>query len=126
MFKAGSATRCCWDPFQDAFLGPETARAFHSFGWPELIDYDASSWNRISLVGNAREARFPLLIQQSDDEFRGAVASVTALQQAGKAAALFVFPGEHHIKWQPAHRLAVYERNIRWLDRKSTRLNSSH
>src|SRR3546814_7791155 len=84
MFKAGSATGCCWDPFQDAFLGPETARAFHSFGWPELIDYDASSWNRISLVGNAREARFPLLIQQSDDEFRGAVASVTALQQAGK------------------------------------------
>src|SRR3546814_6896008 len=47
MFKAGSATGCCWDPFQDAFLGPETARAFHSFGWPELIDYDASSWNRI-------------------------------------------------------------------------------
>src|SRR3546814_9551317 len=70
----------------------------------------------LSLVGNAREARFPLLIQQSDDEFRGAVASVTALQQAGKAAALFVFPGEHHIKWQPAHRLAVYERNIRWFD----------
>src|SRR3546814_3611584 len=31
------------------------SRAFHSFGWPELIDYDASSWNRISLVGNARE-----------------------------------------------------------------------
>src|SRR3546814_1766135 len=30
MFKAGSATGCCWDPFQDAFLGPETARAFHS------------------------------------------------------------------------------------------------
>src|SRR3546814_9855961 len=28
MFKAGSATGCCWDPFQDAFLGPETARAF--------------------------------------------------------------------------------------------------
>src|SRR3546814_4535769 len=77
MFTAGSATGCCWDPFQDAFLGPETARAFHSFGWPELIDYDASYWNRISLVGNAREARFPLLIQQSDAAFRGAVASVT-------------------------------------------------
>src|SRR3546814_14564148 len=85
MFKAGSATGCCWDPFQDAFLGPETARAFHSFGWPELIDYDASSWNRISLVGNAREARFPLPIQPSDDEFRGAVASVTALPHAGTA-----------------------------------------
>lgn len=116
LFKAGSATGCCWDPFQDAYLGPITARAFHSFGWPKLIDYDAPPWNRMSLVSNARNVRFPILIQQSDDEFRGAIASVTAVQQAGKSAALFVFPGEHHIKWQPAHRLAVYERNIRWFD----------
>src|SRR3546814_19693479 len=25
---------------------------------------------------------------------------------------MFVYPNEHHIKWQPAHRLAVYERDI--------------
>ncbi|OUC52982.1 MULTISPECIES: Atxe2 family lasso peptide isopeptidase [Sphingomonadaceae] len=116
MFKAGSASGCCWDPFQDAFLGPDTARAFHSFGWPQLVDYNSGVWNRMSLVQNARAVEFPLLIQQSDDEFRGALASYTALQQAGNPVALFVFPGEHHIKWQPAHRLAVYERNIRWFD----------
>lgn len=58
----------------------------------------------------------PLLMQQSDDELRGAVSSYTALEQAGKPVALYVFPNEHHVKWQPAHRLAAYERNLRWFD----------
>jgi dipeptidyl aminopeptidase/acylaminoacyl peptidase len=58
----------------------------------------------------------PILMQQSDDEFRVAVASYTALKQAGQPVALFVFPNEHHVKWQPAHRLAAYERNLRWFD----------
>jgi hypothetical protein len=25
-----------------------------------------------------------------------------------------VFPDEHHIKFQPKHKLAVYERNVDW------------
>src|SRR3546814_10333253 len=29
---------------------------------------------------------------------------------------MYVFPGELHNKWQPAHRLAVYTRNIDWFD----------
>src|SRR3546814_8484485 len=88
----------------------------------------------------------------ADDEYRGALSSFTALREAGKPAALYVFPNEHHNIWQPAHRLAAYRRNIQWFDfwlnghedenpvdpdqyvqwramkgdRKSTRLNSSH
>ena len=58
----------------------------------------------------------PLLMQQSDDEFRAAIASYTAMKQAGQPVSLFVFPGEHHVKWQPSHRLAAYERNLRWFD----------
>ena len=29
---------------------------------------------------------------------------------------MYVFFGEHHIKWQPVHRLAVYRRTIDWFD----------
>lgn len=116
MFKAASATGCCWEPFQDALIGPSAARAFHELGWPQLVDYRAPFWSSISLVENARSVSTPLLIQQSDDEFRGAVASYMALKQAGRPVSLFVFSGEHHAKWQPAHRLAAYERNIRWFD----------
>src|SRR3546814_12029444 len=69
-------------------------------------------WDRMSLVRNAQRVRFPLLFEAADDEFRAAVESVTALREAGKPADLFVFPGEYHIKWQPAHRLAAYERGL--------------
>ncbi|MDQ2762378.1 MAG: peptidase, partial [Pseudomonadota bacterium] len=49
-------------------------------------------------------------------EYRGALASYTALREVGKPADLFVFPNEHHIKWQPAHRLAAYWRSLDWFD----------
>src|SRR3546814_19274510 len=42
------------------------------------------------------------------------VGSHTALQQSGMPSDLFVFPDEDHIKSQPAHRLAVYRRNLDW------------
>ena len=29
---------------------------------------------------------------------------------------MFLFRGEHHVKWQPAHRLAVYRRSLDWFD----------
>ena len=116
MFKAASVSGCCWDPYQDAIVGPGAAEAYHQSGWPELINYNSVFWSHISLVENARRIAAPILIQQSDDEFRGAIASYTALKQAKRAVALFVFPNEHHVKWQPAHKLAAYERNLRWFD----------
>src|SRR3546814_16407513 len=49
--------------------------------------------------------------------FRSAmVGSHTALVQAGIPSDLYSFPDEDHIKWQPAHRLAVYERNLAWFN----------
>lgn len=116
MFKAGSVSGCCWEPFQDGFVGPGAAAAFHRIGWPSLIDYDSEFWSHLSLIGNARKISMPLLMQESDDEFRAAISSFTAMQQAGKPVSLYVFPNEHHVKWQPSHRLAAYERNLRWFD----------
>lgn len=116
LFKAASVSGCCWDQFQDAVVGPSAAQAYHEIGWPKLLDYDATFWSEISLVKNARRITMPILMQQSDDEFRVAVPSYTALRQAGRPTALFVFPDENHIKWQPAHRLAIYQRNVRWFD----------
>lgn len=116
MFRAASVSGCCWDPYQDAIVGPGAAEAYHESGWPELINYDSDFWSHMSLIENARRVSAPLLIQQSDDEFRGAIASYIALKQANRSVALYVFPNEHHVKWQPAHRLAAYERNLRWFD----------
>lgn len=116
LFRAASVSGCCWEPYQDALVGPAAAKAYHERGWPELVDYNSDFWSHISLVRNAAKVSAPLLIQQSDDEFRGAVASYMALKQVDHQAALYVFPEEYHVKWQPAHRLAAYERNLRWFD----------
>src|SRR3546814_5504241 len=83
-----------------------------------------SFWDRMSLVRNAQRVRFPLLFEAADDEFRAAVESVTALREAGKPADLFVFPGEYHIKWQPAHRLAAYERGLDRSEEHTSELQS--
>ncbi len=113
-FAAGIVSGCCWEPAQDAWVGPAFAKRFDAIGWPNLIANAPSFWARMSLIANAEHVRFPLLFQAADDEFRAAVESVTALREAGKPADLFVFPDEYHIKWQPAHRLAVYERDLDW------------
>src|SRR3546814_11309438 len=54
----------------------------------------------------------PLLIQASEDEYLLALETFTALRENGKPVDMFVYTNEHPINWQPAHRLAVYERDI--------------
>lgn len=116
MFKVGSVSGCCWEPYQDALLGPAVAADFRSRGWPPIVRDAPSFWSRISLVRNAGTIAFPLLMQQSDDEYRAALASYTALEERGNPVALYVFPNEYHVKWQPAHRLSAYRRNVRWFE----------
>ena len=36
------------------------------------------------------------------------------LQTHGKPVEAYVFPDEYHVPWQPAHRLAMYRRNLDW------------
>ncbi|MEG3178261.1 Atxe2 family lasso peptide isopeptidase [Sphingomonas sp. RB3P16] len=113
-FVAGIASGCCWEPEQAAWLGPAFTKRLIAIGWPGITADAPSFWQRMSLVRNARDVRFPLLFEAADDEFRIAVESATALREAGKPVDLFVFPGEYHIKWQPAHKLAAYERGLDW------------
>jgi hypothetical protein len=58
----------------------------------------------------------PLLLNVADHEMIDAMHPYTALEQAGRAVEMYVFPSEHHIKSAPAHRLAIYQRNIDWMN----------
>ncbi|MFK4873808.1 Atxe2 family lasso peptide isopeptidase [Novosphingobium sp. ZW T3_23] len=116
MFAAGSASGCCWERSQDFLLNKGVADHFARSGWPRLLDKRKDFWKKISLAQNARDIRFPLLLQMADTEYLGALESFTALREAGHPVDMYVFRDEHHIKWQPAHKLAVYERNLAWFD----------
>lgn len=116
LFSAASATGCCWEPTQDAVIGPVIADHFHKVGWPGIDEPKPKFWSQMSLMRNASRVAFPILFQAADNEYLFALQSYTALKQAGIPVDLYIFPDEDHVKSQPAHRLAIYRRNLDWFD----------
>lgn len=116
LFAVASISGCCWEPGQAAQLGPAVARQFAETGWPKLTDRADEFWSQISWVRNADRVKIPLLMQLADSEFRSALAPFTAIREVDGFADMYVFPDEPHVKWQPAHRLAIYQRNLDWFD----------
>jgi dipeptidyl aminopeptidase/acylaminoacyl peptidase len=119
MFAAISITACCFDETFPARVGPAAARYFANVGYPKMTDRSAYAdhfWSEISLVRNASSITIPILIQVSDDELMSTLPTFTALREVDAPIDMFVLPGEHHVKWQPAHRLAIYQRSLDWFD----------
>lgn len=116
MFAAAAMGSCCWDPNLPLRVGPGAMRVFSAVGYPGLLDPATAFWAQISFARNATKVSVPILMQLADTEYMSALEGYTALREAGAPVAMYVFPGEQHIKWQPAHRLAVYLRNLAWFD----------
>lgn len=102
-----------WEPSM-AFLGPGNfARRLgidvdHLRDDPYIVDQALTL--RAGLVCAA------LLVNASESEFMTNLEPFHALRAARRPVEMFVYPGDYHIKWQPAHRLAIYNRNIDWLN----------
>ena len=116
LFAAAAMSTCCIDTTLAARQGPSAARHFEGEGYPGMLGRNDAFWNDISLSVNARRISTPILLQLADDEFLSSLETYTALREAGAPIDMFVFPDEHHNKWQPAHRLAVYRRSLDWFD----------
>lgn len=119
LFSAYAMSSCCWEPNLPVRVGPGAAPLFYHMGYPKLTDDSETArafWREIAVSPNAMNIRTPILAQSSDDEYWSALQSFTALRELGRPIELYVFPDEHHVKWQPAHRLAVYTRSIDWFD----------
>jgi dipeptidyl aminopeptidase/acylaminoacyl peptidase len=97
-------------------VGPGRDMDYRNVGYPGLLNRDDPFWRQLSLSVNARRISTPILLQLADDEYLDSLESFTSLREAGAPVDMFVFPGEHHIKWQPAHRLAIYRRSLDWFD----------
>lgn len=117
MFRAAAVSSCCEDPSNYDSAGEEYYRDLVSWGYPPRGTDGRKFWQPYSFLQNADKITAPILMQLSDDEFRLALPAYHALEAAGKTVDMYVFPDEHHIKWQPAHRLAIYRRSITWFRR---------
>ena len=70
-------------------------------------------WKEISPVFNLDRIRVPILMQTPEQEYMYALDYEIPLIREHRAD-LYVFPNEPHQKFQPKHKLAVYERNLDW------------
>jgi len=74
------------------------------------------AWQRFSAALNAEHIHAPLLMQSAQLEQPGAMELFTRLADLGKPVEAIVYADEFHQKYQPRHRLAVYQRNLDWFD----------
>ncbi|MBL4837469.1 MAG: Atxe2 family lasso peptide isopeptidase [Kordiimonadaceae bacterium] len=71
---------------------------------------------KYSFAMNAHRIDTPFLSQVSDSEYYFNRQSHHALEEAGKPVEMIIYPDEYHVKWQPAHRYAVYTRTVDWFN----------
>ena len=117
LFSVAALSGCCEEPVGDLILqGPTFSRMMEAAGYPTLSHPDAAFWAPYSVEQNAARLTTPLLIQAPDREFLFSLPTVQALRERGAPVDLYVFPGEFHVKLQPAHKAAVYERTLRWFE----------
>ncbi|MFP1132988.1 Atxe2 family lasso peptide isopeptidase [Asticcacaulis sp. W401b] len=115
-FQAFALSHCCEDPVASlSTTGFVVNRWLRRIGYPAMTDTQRSAnWQDMSIRLNAAQLSSPLLVQLSDDEYLGAIEGLTALKELEQPVEAYLFEGEHHVKWQPAHRAALYERSSDW------------
>lgn len=116
-FVVAAISSCCLEPKTVmTYGGIAWAKFNRASGYPPATRTNPHFWRPMALSLNASKLKIPLLMQLSDDEYLLALEAFEALREYRAPTELFVFPGEHHVKWQPVHRLAIYNRNLDWFN----------
>jgi dipeptidyl aminopeptidase/acylaminoacyl peptidase len=76
-------------------------------------DEPPKRWRLLSPAANLDKIRAPILMQTPEQEYLVELDYAIPLIRDHRAD-LYVFPNEPHIKFQPRHKLAAYERNVDW------------
>ncbi len=113
-YAAAAISTCCIDESSDDVIGPNWVTESTKLGYPPAAPVDVKFWQPYSLALNASKMKTPLLMQLADSELLMSLHAYTALEAAGQPVDLFFYPNEYHFKWQPAHRQAVFNRNLEW------------
>jgi dipeptidyl aminopeptidase/acylaminoacyl peptidase len=114
-FAAASTSGEFWNPIVYSAGGPRLRARLNSWGFVFPDQGSATRrWAEVSIALNADKGFPPLLIQVSDAEILPELQTFAALREYGKAVDMYVFPDEFHVKAQPAHRSAIYRRNVQW------------
>jgi len=114
-FRAAAISTCCLEQRTDmTYGGVVQADWLRRMGFPGATEPGDDYWRPASIALNAARITTPLLLQLADNEYLLALETYTALREHAQPVEMHVFPDEYHIKWQPAHRAAIYARNLDW------------
>lgn len=114
-FSAAAISSCCLEPKTVMTYGGIAWAEFNrAVGYPPATVDSHAFWSPMSIALNASRIRTPLLMQLADDEYLLSLEAFEALRENGAPSEMYVFPREHHVKWQPSHKLAVFERTLDW------------
>jgi len=113
-FRAVSVASGSWEPTRYYHLGLAYAKYLGERGFPDPETDPEGKWKQLSAALNASSRQPPLLIQGADGETIGTAATWFRLRAAGAPIEWHVYPGEGHVKRNPANRYWVYSRNLDW------------
>lgn len=115
LFSAAILSTCCEsEPAQEA-SGPALDEFYVAMGYPGTRDAAPGFWRTNSIVDAPDARKVPILVQAASSEFRMGLATYRDLHRRGWPIEMYVYPDEGHVKLHPAHRSAVYNRNLAWL-----------
>lgn len=80
-------------------------------------DKTPARWKEVSAALNTDRLNAAVLMQLPEQEYRYNLELMAKLSETKNPAEVYVFPDEPHVKFQPRHKLAVYERNLAWFRR---------
>lgn len=92
------------------YSATRTGRVVVPQDWPESRDF----WSQLDLADHAEKVEAPLLVNYADREFFQDWRLPRSMENAQRAYEAHILPDEYHDKWQPAHRYAIYNRNLDW------------
>lgn len=102
-----------WSPAQYYAATPQ-GRPRDEEWYPAPFGDGLEWWNQIDVAQHVDEIEAPILFNFPDSEIVSSLTLLRHLENGHKPFDAYVFPGEHHQKWQSAHREAVYRRNLDW------------
>ncbi|WP_083225043.1 Atxe2 family lasso peptide isopeptidase [Sphingomonas panacis] len=115
LFAAAAVSSGFMEPLStQVFGGQAWAAQLVDLGYPTLETGQSAFWQPMSVGMHADSINSPILFQVADDEYLLALESYSLLKAHRRSTELYVFPNEYHIKWQPAHRFSIYNRNVDW------------
>ena len=115
-YAAASAAWSVLSPASATFLPLAIQRGVEALYGGSTYGTGLKKWRESGIAFNAGKINVPFLIQAADREYFLSLENYMALKNAGKPVEMHRFVDEYHVKWQPAHRFVVYNRNVDWFN----------